>query len=316
MKIMGPVNSYVSAVMQIGAGADEIYVGLKDDSFQNITFTGRGKVSNTGLIVQPDEKEFERIVKYARERGVMVNLTANIQLMADSNSYGMVKRYLDFVKKGITLGADQIIVGDIGNILTIRENNIDAPIVASTFLSIFNIETIKFFEQLEVKRIVLPHQITLDEMVDIKSKTNLEIEAFVGVGCSNIEGSCHMIHNCGEDIEIGLPCKSLFNVLVGGQSYDGVNFLDASLDCALCSLDKMVWGGIDVIKIVGRDQDVKFTSAITNIHKKCLDVISSNGQITKNEIDDILDAAPWWKENFCNKCKCKYENGVISDCYV
>ena len=316
INIMSPVNSYASAVVQIKAGADEIYVGLQDDYFERLTFSGRAKTSSSGINVQPDEDELKRIISYAHEHNVIVNFAANIQTSTDVLGSSMKQAYLDYVKKGIELGVDNIIVGDYGNILLLNENKISKKLVSSVFLSALNSENVKMLKELNVKRIVLQHHMKLSEIESIKKNNDIVVEVFVGVGCSNIEGSCHMIHNCGEQVQMSLPCKSVFGIIDGEKPEFECNFLDATLDCALCRMGDLYNAGVDAIKIVGRDQDYKFTSTITRIHRMCIDTIKRNGTITDKDIQDIIGPIPWWKNFFCRKGRCKYKTNIFTDCYV
>ena len=65
MKVMAPVSSYQTCVQQIKAGANEIYVGMEDDTFNKISFSGRGKHNNQGRKINPSYEELCNIVKYA-----------------------------------------------------------------------------------------------------------------------------------------------------------------------------------------------------------------------------------------------------------
>lgn len=316
MDIMAPVNSYKSAIMQIKAGADEIYVGLHDNNLENLTFSGRGKISNNCIKVNPDEGELKKIITLAHENGIKVNYTANTQYMSDSSNDYFQKLYYEYVEKGIELGIDQVIVGDIGNILYLNKKKISVPIVASTFLSTFNTESAKFLQSINVKRIVLPHQVTINEISEIKKSVDIEIEIFVGVGCSNIDGSCQFLHNAGENIALGLPCKSLYSVKRGEESFGNHNFIDATLDCALCSLPKLHNIGVDVVKIIGRDQNPIFTSAITKIHKDCIKHIEENKTLNKSDINKYIERVPWWEKQFCANNRCKYSKNKITESYI
>lgn len=316
INIMSPVNSFASAVMQIRAGADEIYVGLQDEYFERLTFSGRAKSSSTGINVQPSKEELKKIISYAHEQNVIVNFAANIQTTTDVLGNSMKQAYLDYVKRGIDLGIDNIIVGDYGNILLLNENKIGKKLVSSVFLAALNSENVKMLKELNIKRIVLQHHMKLSEIESIKKNNDIEVEVFVGVGCSNIEGSCHMIHNCGEHTQMSLPCKSIFSITDGNKPAVECNFLDATLDCALCQMGALYNAGVDAIKIVGRDQDYKFTSTITRIHRRCIDTIKRNGTITDKDIQDIIEPISWWKDSFCSKGRCKYKSNVFTDCYV
>jgi collagenase-like PrtC family protease len=208
MKVMSPVSSLNTARMQILAGADEIYVGLDHDTFQNVSFSGRGRFNNKGKKVSPSLDELKEIVKLSHEHNVIVNFAANTSHMSQSKDDSIEKAYQEYVRAGIEAGVDQIIVGDMGNLMLLYEMKVNKPIVASVFLATFNIEAIRFWKTLGVTRVVLPHHVLLDEIKMIKENVDIEIEIFAGVGCSNIDGSCCFLHNCGENCDLGIPCKA------------------------------------------------------------------------------------------------------------
>ena len=74
------------------------------------------------------------------------------------------------------------------------------PIIAGSYLNCFNRETVNFLIKLDVFRICIPDQVTFNEIKSIKENTDLEIEIFVGYGCSNLAGMCKFYHNSGEKL--------------------------------------------------------------------------------------------------------------------
>lgn len=312
MKIMSPVSSIVSCKLQIQAGADEIYVGVDDNTFQNIGFSGRGRYNHEGRKVNPSFDELKEIVEYSHDNNVIVNFTANTVFRSNSKDNLFQKAYLEFVDMGVQAGVDHIIVGDLGNLILLYEQGIKVPIVASVFFAAFNIETINFLRKYGVFRVVLPHHMMFDEIKDIKNSTDVELEIFAGVGCSNIDGRCGFMHNSGENIDLGIPCKAQYTMKNGYKD----SFLDATLDCMLCSIASLYEIGIDVVKIIGRDQNIAFTSAMTKIHKDMIERVVCGEILTKSVIDEYLERIPWWKKDFCQNTKCKYKDVPIVKSFI
>ena len=77
---------------------------------------------------------------------VEVNFTANTILGVGKN--GMAPLFYNYVKAAITTGIDRIIIGDLGNIIFLREKGIEMPMVGSVFLSAMNVETINFLQEI------------------------------------------------------------------------------------------------------------------------------------------------------------------------
>lgn len=312
MKVMSPVSSFATCKFQIQAGADEIYVGLDDDTFKSIGFSGRGRYDFKGNRINPNYDELKEIVEFAHKHNVTVNFAANTVYKSNSPEDKFQKAYLRYIDRGMQAGIDQIIIGDLGNLLLLYENDIKVPLIASVFFASFNIETINFLKHYGVFRVVLPHHMHLEEIRELKESTDMEIELFAGVGCSNIDGRCGFLHNTGENIELGIPCKAKYVMRNGYED----SILDSTLDCLLCNLTELCHMKIDVIKIIGRDQNIAFTAAMTKVHKDLITRIEQDENLTKTDIDKYLEQIAWWKTEFCKKSKCKYKDVPIVKSFI
>lgn len=322
MKILSPVNSFLSAKSHIENGADEIFVGLKTDIYKRYTFSGRGQTSKQYESVDPNEDELKEIVKLAHKNGVSVSLTANVPFFSDS-LYGDVNiedEYVKYVEKGIECGVDNIIVGDIGLLYKLSKMNLPVNIHASTFFDTMSVEQLKFLKELGVSRAVLTYQIDLEE-VELLCKANImEIEVFGYLSCSFFNGSCNMAHDRGEvskdeNLIIGIPCKSLYNVKGEFIEKNNYPFFDAELGCSLCSLYKLKDLGVDVVKIAGRERDYDMMSKVTSLFRKALD---STTNLNEEEYEKSIPnlTYDWWKRFWCRSNKCKFKKNEITNSYI
>lgn len=308
MKIKVPVNTYESAVKQIEAGADEIYMGLEDSYFNRMSYSARAQITSHDVHSNLKEEEFGRIVEYAHSKKVAVNFTANCQHVTNSDNDFYREGFIKYVKRGIALGVDALIVADIGNLIALRKNGISTPIIAGSYLNGFNCETVDFLKKLDVFRICIPDQVTFDEVKAIKIHTDLEIEIFIGYGCSNLAGVCNFCHNNGEKIRVGVPCRANFKVKNKGIT----NILDACPDCAVCSIPKLYDLGIDSLKIIGRETDCREVAQITKMYKTAIQMYEKTGKFNRRE---IISAIPWWEDNMCFE-RCKYEDTGLLRSYL
>lgn len=308
MKLKVPVNSYEAAVKQIEAGADEIYMGLEDSHFNRMSYSARAQITSQGVHSNLRDEEFARIVEYAHSKNVTVDFTANCQHVTNSTDDFYREGFLEYVERGIHLGADALIVADIGNLIALRKRGIQTPIIAGSYLSWFNRETVDFLKELDVFRICIPDQVTFDEIKAIKKHTDLEIEIFIGYGCSNLAGVCNFCHNNGEKINVGVPCRAKFKM----KHNKIANILDACPDCAICSIPKLYDLGIDSLKIIGRETDCREVAEITRMYKTAIQMYAEAGKIDRKE---IISAIPWWENNMCHD-RCKYENTSLLQSYL
>ncbi len=308
--IKAPVNSLRGAKMQISAGAGEIYVGFDYEYFNEFTFSGRYKNSNFNKkSIVPSYEEFKEIVKIAHEKGVLVELVANLPYSTDLNYSGEVnlkEHFLKYVNMGVEAGVDRVIVGDIGNIIFLKKNNVKAKITVSTFIGTLNKYQAKFFEKLGVDKIVLPHPIKLSEVKEIVDSTNLNIELFGHYGCSFLEGTCNLLHRSNNRIEVGIPCRGCYKVK---KTSEETNILDMNEDCTICQLKEIMELGVDSIKIIGRDLEPEFMSTLTAVYSIAIEMYSQG--MDKKEVLKALKEEfdfGFWEEQLCGEKRCKFKD--------
>lgn len=308
MKLKVPVNSFESAVLQIDAGAEEIYMGLSSGIFQRMSFSARAQVMCNNTNSTLSKIDFKKICEYAHNHNVKVNFTANCQHISNSENDFYKKEYIKYVYTGVELGADALIVSDIGNIIMIKSNNIDTPIIAGSYFSAFNHETVAFLEEAGVSRVCLPDHVTIEEIKSIKKHSNIEIEVFIGYGCSNIAGSCNFCHNNGETKHVGVTCRGLYKDDFGDVS----NFLDACTDCAICSIPNLIEAQVDSLKLTGRELDCIENSEITRMYKNAIEMYYRGSIVNKK---DIISSIGWWEKNMCND-RCKYKATLLTNSFI
>lgn len=308
MRLKVPVNTFKSAVNQIEAGADEIYMGLESSLFNRMSYSARAQITAHEVHSNFTEEEFAETVNYAHSKNVSVSFTANCQHVTNSPNNFYRKKYIEYVQKGIDLGADAVIVSDIGNIVALRNSGIKSPIIAGSYFNCFNRETVEFLKDLGVFRVCLPDQVTHEEIRSIKQSTDIEIETFIGYGCSNVAGSCNFCHNSGEKIKVGVTCRAKFRTSTGEVS----SVLDACTDCAICSIPQLYSIGVDSLKIIGREMDCTELAEITRMYKKAIQMYEAFGKV---ECKEIVSSISWWENIMCSK-RCKYENSDLTRSYI
>lgn len=312
MKLKVPVNSYASAMQQIDAGADEIYMGLEDALFNTMSFSARAQVTSRGAHSVLTEDEFAKSVQYAHERNVTVNFTANCQHITRSPDNFYRRAFLDYVRRGIALGADALIVADVGNLIALRKSGIETPVIAGSYLNCFNSETVDFLKQFGVFRICVPDHVTLDEIKEMKAHSDIELEVFIGYGCSNLGGMCRLYHNSGEKSGVGVPCRARFRL----EGREAACVMDVCPDCAICSIPRLYDAGIDSLKLTGREMDHKEVAKLTGMYKEAILTCMEKRAFNKQK---IISAIPWWESDMCGDthCKrCRYEDTSLLRSYI
>lgn len=252
IEILAPAGSFESVVAGVRCGANAVYLGSKE-------FNARRNADNF------DDAELKKAVEYCHQRGVRVYLTHNI-LVSDSE----MKNAYNTVDNAMQAGVDAFIVQDLGLAKMIREHFPTARLHASTQCSVNTPQGFKALEELGFKRAVLPREMSIDEIKEIRSATDIELEMFVhGALCMCVSGQCYLSAMLGSRSgNRGLcaqPCRLQF-------SADDTKSHDLSLkDLSLIEhMDEIKELGIASLKIEGRMKRPEYVAAAVTSYKKAL----------------------------------------------
>lgn len=249
-EILAPAGSPESLVAGVRSGADAVYLGGK-------LFNARRNAGNF------DDEELKKAVEYCHQRGVKVYLTLNILISDEELSLAYQQ-----VKAALEAGVDAFIVQDIGTAKIIREHFPSARLHGSTQMSIMSPNGVKYAEESGFSRVVLPREMTLDEIKEIKESSNIELELFVhGALCMSVSGQCYLSSMIGSRSgNRGLcaqPCRLPFTA--GGEKTHALSLKDLSLIKDLPLLE-----GITSLKIEGRMKRPEYVSAAVTAVKKAI----------------------------------------------
>ena len=121
IELLAPAGSPEAVIAAVQNGADAVYLGMGN-------FNARRGAKNF------TDEEFEKAVRYCRIRGCKVYVTLNT-LVNDRE----LEPAVTAAKLASDLGADGIIIQDLGLIKAIRSALPDIPLHASTQMSIHNL---------------------------------------------------------------------------------------------------------------------------------------------------------------------------------
>jgi len=260
LEILAPCGSRESVLAAVRCGANAVYLGTKD-------FNARRNAKNF------DDTELYEIISYCHARNVRVYITVNT-LVSDSEMQTAYKT----VETALRFGADGFIVQDLGLAKMIRECFPTARLHASTQCSVATPDGFNKLKELGFCRAVLPREMSLEEIKDIRSKTDLELEIFVhGALCMCVSGQCYLSSVLGSRSgNRGLcaqPCRLSF-------SADNSGSFDLSLkDLDLISRIKEIEdAGVISLKIEGRMKRPEYVAAAVTACKKAI-----NGELKESD---------------------------------
>ena len=261
-EILAPAGSQESLVAGVRCGANAVYLGGK-------VLNARRNAGNF------NDEELENAVRYCHQRGVKVYLTMNT-LCRDNE---MDEAY-NLVKKALSFGVDAFIVQDIGVIKMIKSCFPNARIHGSTQMSISTPEGVRALKEMGISRVVLPREMTVEEIAEIREKTDLELEMFIhGALCMSVSGQCYLSAMLGQRSgNRGLcaqPCRLSFSA-DNSKSFD-LSLKDLSLIRQLASIKKL---GVVSLKIEGRMKRPEYiAAAVTAVKKAINDAYSIKDEI-------------------------------------
>ena len=143
-------------------GADAVYIGGK-------SFSLRAFADNF------TEDEIREGVKYAHALDKKVYVTANI--FAKNADLPVAKEYFEFLQDA---GVDAVLISDMGMLSLCKEVAPNLAIHLSTQANTTNVQAVKFYKNLGVKRVVLARELGYSEIAAIHREVpDIELEAFV-----------------------------------------------------------------------------------------------------------------------------------------
>ena len=175
-QLVCPAGSLRALVVAVDAGADAVYLGLKDATnarnFAGLNF---------------DEAQIREGIAHAHQRGAQVLLALNT--FADAHNPGP---WFAAADKAAALGADALIVADTAVMGHCARHLQGLRLHLSVQASATSHAAIEFYRQrYGVQRAVLPRVVAADQIAKIIAGTSVEIEVFAfGSLCVMVEGRC------------------------------------------------------------------------------------------------------------------------------
>ena len=197
----------------------------------------------------------------------------------------------DYARALKALGADAVIVSDLGAIAAIRRAAPDLDVHVSTQANCLNYAAAQVYADLGATRVVLGREMSLTEIAELRAKTpaSLELEAFVhGAMCMAYSGRCMIsAYLSGRSANRGAcaqSCRWTYHLMEEkrpGQFFpveedDRGTTILSSLDlCCIDFLDRIAAAGVTSFKIEGRMKSPYYVATVVNAYRKRLDALKT-----------------------------------------
>ena len=193
----------------------------------------------------------------------------------------------DYAQALEALGADAVIVADLGAISTIRRAVPKLAVHVSTQANCLNYAAARAYRDMGAKRVVLGREMTLEQIAELRARTpkDLELEAFVhGAMCMAYSGRCMLsAYLTGRSANRGACTQScrwryaLVEEKRPGEFFPveedagGTTILSSyDLNC-LGFLDRLAEAGVTSFKLEGRMKSPYYVATVTNAYRRRID---------------------------------------------
>lgn len=253
LELLAPAGSREALTAAVQNGADAVYLGFGD-------FNARRNAQNF------TEADFASAVSYCHLRGVKVYLTLNT-LLTDRE----LPPAAELAARAASLGADAVLVQDLGVLRAVKQAAPDLPIHASTQMTVHNLDGVKACADLGMTRAVLSRELSADQIEYICDRSPIEIEVFGhGALCMCYSGQCYFSAVVGERSgNRGLcaqPCRMKYGWNGKADGYP-LSLKDVCLIDKLRCLRKM---GVSCLKLEGRMKRPEYVAIVTRIYANML----------------------------------------------
>jgi putative protease len=174
-ELLAPAGTLKNLHYAVAYGADAVYAGMpryslrvRNNDFSNLENLAAG-------------------IEEVHKQGKLFFLASNV---LPHNS--KVRTFLSDMEPVVELGPDALIMADPGLIMLVRERWPDIDIHLSVQANTMNYASVRFWQQIGIKRIILSRELSLDQVAEIRDACpDMELEVFVhGALCIAYSGRC------------------------------------------------------------------------------------------------------------------------------
>ena len=297
-ELLAPAADNECAEAAFRHGADAVYIGLG-------TYNLRARTKN----VMP--AQLRSLLDFAKTAGKKVYAALNI--MPDDKALKEIEALLSTLSRQKIL-PDAFIVSDPGVIALCREHAPATALHLSTQTGTFNAMAANFWIKQGIKRLILPRELTLEQIACLRKTVKAQIEVFIhGAMCVSVSGRCLLgVYTAKRHPNFGdcrQPCRFKYRIApvydnetdtgewltVTEEPGEGATpsqaFVLNSKDlCCLPILDRIVASGVAAVKIEGRHRSVHYVSSVVKIYRAALDSIAGGAAyVMRPEWQEELD---------------------------
>jgi putative protease len=234
VELLSPAGTLKNMRYAFAFGADAVYAGQPRYSL---------RVRNNDFL----SENLAIGIKEAHDLGKKFFLATNV---IPHNA--KVKTFIKDITPVIALKPDALIMADPGLIMMVRETWPDMPVHLSVQANTVNYATVKFWQSVGIKRIILSRELSLDEIAEIRQLCpDIELEVFVhGALCIAYSGRCllsgYFNHRDPNQGTCTNSCRWKYDTLPAIENAEGDLILpEASTTLSMADISTASCGGAD-----------------------------------------------------------------------
>ena len=277
IELLAPAGNLEKAKTAILYGADAVYIGGK-------SFSLRSRASNFSL------EEIGELVEFANAHSAHVHVTVNM-LPHESDFEGLEDYLLDLDR----LGVHAIIVSCPSIMMTLKKLGCHFEVHVSTQHSSTNSNTVRFWKEQGMDRVVLARECQMDEIKKIAQADILPIEVFIHGGmCISYSGRCvlsnHMTLRDANRGGCAQSCRWKYHLMDGNTEVSNPDnlFSMSSKDLqAVNQIASFIEWGVSSLKIEGRMKSAYYLATVVSSYRHLIDLIYQQGYVSDQQLKDI-----------------------------
>jgi len=311
LELVCPAGTPAALRVAVDTDADAVYVGFRDETnarnFPGLNFS---------------RAELEKGIAYAHGRGSKVFVAINT--LPRAGDPGPWRRAVD---DAVALGADALILADIGLLAYAADMHPATRRHLSVQASASNAEAIRFYrDAFGIARVVLPRVLTVEDIARLIVETDVETEIFAFGGmCVMAEGRCTLSsyatglspNNCGvcspashvrfervddglavhlgaftldlvaDDSAAGYPTLCKGRFVAHGAA--GYLFEEPTSLNALALLPRLAAAGVTALKIEGRQRGRAYVAEVVAAFREAVDALARGEASPPRALEKIAE---------------------------
>ncbi len=288
-EILAPAGDQASLEAALAAGADAVYFGLDEG------FNARARASNFRMERLPE------VVAMVHRAGARAYLALNTLVFEEELSK------LEPILRGIAkAGVDALIVQDPALCLLAKAICPELELHASTQMTISSPEAAGFCQELGVTRVVVPRELSVNEIRTFREGTELELETFImGALCVSWSGQCLSSEAWGGRSanrgKCAQACRLPYELVVDGEvrPLGDVNYLLSPQDLAgFRAVEDLLEIGVHTLKIEGRQKGPDYVHHAVSSMRRWVDSVRDGSQDQDRLAKDLRDLTIVYSRGF------------------